>query len=91
QDNVPNRISSEIYTSHVAVDVADAVETARPADYPAEVPVMTTRYCLRRELGKCLKDPSGKDWRGPLTLVSGTTRMRVDFDCRNCRMNLYKA
>ncbi|MDE6062041.1 MAG: U32 family peptidase [Duncaniella sp.] len=90
-DNVANRLAREFYTSHGAVEVADAVETACPADYPAEVPVMTTRYCLRRELGKCLKDPSGKDWRGPLTLVSGTTRMRVDFDCRNCRMNLYKA
>lgn len=96
-DNVANRLAREFYISHGATEIADAVETSGARNHAqqssdassAEAPVMTTRYCLRREMGKCLREPSGKDWTGPLTLVSGPTRLRVEFDCRLCRMNLY--
>lgn len=88
-DNVANRLAREFYESHGAVDIAPAIEVARPEDKSTDAPVMTTRYCLRRELGKCLREKSGKDWTGPLTLVNGNTRLRVEFDCKACRMNLY--
>lgn len=88
-DNVANSLAREFYLSHGATDIATAIETAAAGSQAFSEPVMTTRYCLRRELGKCLKDPAGKDWTGPLTLVSGSTRLRVDFDCKACRMNLY--
>ncbi len=88
-DNVANRLAREFYISHGADEIASAIETAGPDEHPTDEPVMTTRYCLRRELGKCLKESSGKDWQGPLTLTSGQTRLRVDFDCKACRMKLY--
>lgn len=88
-DNVANRLAREFYISHGAKDIVPAIEVAKGSSREGAEPVMTTRYCLRRELGKCLKESCGKDWRGPLTLVSGQTRLRVEFDCKACRMNLY--
>ena len=74
-----------------SVEVLNDASVEALNDASVEAPVMTTRYCLRKELGKCLKDPSGKDWRGPLTLISANTRLRLDFDCKNCRMQVYQA
>ncbi len=85
-DNVANRLAREFYMSHGVTDITPAVEVVRPS---GEVPVMTTRYCLRKELGRCLLTPAGKDWDTDLHIVSGNTRMRVEFDCKNCRMHLY--
>ena len=85
-DNVANRLAREFYSDHGASAIGSAVETGGDN---SQAPVMTTRYCLRRELGKCLREPSGKDWKGPLTLISGPVRLRADFDCQACRMNLY--
>lgn len=55
---------------------------------------MTTRYCIRRELGVCLcdrnVDPRRRDrFAGPLTISTGPHTFRLDFDCKNCEMNLY--
>lgn len=85
-DNVANRLAREFYADHGAVEIGAAVETGGDR---CEAPVMTTRYCLRRELGHCLREPEGRKWKGPLTLVSGPLKLRADFDCQACRMNLY--
>lgn len=85
-DNVANRKAEEFYRDHGAEAITPAVETTRPLT--GEVPVMTTRYCLRREMGCCLKTPEGKRWPSPLFLVSGKLRLRVDFDCKRCGMEL---
>lgn len=84
-DNVSNRLARDFYTSHGATSFTPAVEVERPE---GETVVMTTRYCLRREMGKCLLSPEGRDWPQPLWLESGRLRMRVDFDCKRCGMNL---
>ena len=54
---------------------------------------MTTRYCIRRELGCCLRDsgvaPARKArYAGPLTISTGPHSFRLDFDCARCEMNL---
>ncbi len=85
-DNVANHKAEEFYRSHGATSITPAVETAPPTE--GEVPVMTTRYCLRREMGCCLKTPEGGRWPSPLFLVSGKLRLRVDFDCKRCGMEL---
>jgi len=86
-DNVANRLAEEFYRSHGVTEIDPAVELKRPDD---ETMVMTTRYCIRRELGKCLLTPQGKQWPdGPLYLTSGNIRLRVEFDCKRCGMNIY--
>jgi len=56
--------------------------------------VMTTRHCLRYELGWCLIHPNPEPWKrleepdGPLFLENGPTRLECRFDCDRCRMEL---
>ena len=45
-------------------------------DIPAEL--LRSRYCIRRELGRCGSEP--------LWLVNQNNRLRVEFDCRHCEM-----
>ena len=59
-------------------------ETHDPA-----TPVMTCHYCIRRQLGICLKE-GGRAMPLALRLANGTT-FRLDFDCKNCLMKLYLA
>lgn len=54
------------------------------------VRVMTSRYCIRRECGRCLRSPQGRLWRGPLYLSGpGGAMFRAEFDCDKCRMHLF--
>ena len=49
-------------------------------------PVMRSAYCIRREIGQCLKEhPTLK---GELFLVRGRFRYRLRFDCARCEMSL---
>lgn len=56
--------------------------------------VMTTRHCLRYELGWCPTQPNPDPWQrlpepqGPLFLSNGPTRLECRFDCPRCRMEL---
>ena len=86
-DNVANALAREFYTSHGAMVDAPAMETGRSTSLRERV--METRYCLRREMGRCLRTPEGKLWKGPLRLVTDAGAMDVEFDCAHCRMLLY--
>lgn len=85
-DNVANRISREFYAQHGATDIALAIERAPQSN--ERIRVMTTRYCLRREFGCCLRTPSGKNWPRGLHLKSGPMCFDVEFDCKNCQMHI---
>jgi len=56
--------------------------------------VMTTRHCLRYEMGWCRVHPNPEPWKrlaepeGPLFLENGATRLECRFDCARCRMEL---
>lgn len=55
------------------------------------MPLMQCRHCLRYSLGYCVKHGGRKpEWKEPLVLRLGDgRRFRLEFDCRNCQMNLY--
>lgn len=89
-DNVANSLARAFYAEHGATVTENALELD-PKKAADTMQVMTTRYCLRRELGLCLKTPQGRAVKGPLRLLNadGRTRpMRLDFDCKACRMNV---
>lgn len=86
-DNVTNRLAAEFYQSRGAVIAQPAMEVARPA---GELCVMTTKYCLRRELGACLKEKGASTLPSPLFLRNNTGRYRLEFDCGRCGMNVIK-
>lgn len=53
--------------------------------------LMQCRHCIRYALGYCVKNGGKRpDWRDPLYLRLGDGRkFRLDFDCRNCQMNVF--
>ena len=56
-----------------------------------EGPIMQCRHCIRYALGYCVKHGGQRPtWREPLSLVLGDgRRFRLEFDCKNCQMNVY--
>ena len=87
-DNVANRLAADFYRSHSATSIQPALETDR-APLQESTRIMTTRYCLRRELGYCLRTPQGRQLPQPLFLRSGSMRLALHFDCPNCRMHVH--
>jgi len=87
-DNVANAVAAAFYREHGATEIQTALEVNKTS--LSGVRVMQTRYCLRRESGRCLKTSSGREWSaGPMYLTSGNIKFRVEFDCSNCQMNIY--
>lgn len=84
-DNVSNRLARQFYLDHGAHDIAPALEIRPPK---GETAVMTMRYCLRRELGACLREKGAGKLPTPLYLKNKAATYRLDFDCKNCRMRL---
>lgn len=56
-DNVANHLAAVFYKEHGVKHIASAIEVAKE-NFNGLV-VMHTRYCLRRELGLCLKTDAG--------------------------------
>ena len=92
-DNVSNRLAEEFYRSHGVTDIKPAAEVDSQLDRSCPIHVMTTRYCLRRELGKCLLTPEGRTWGGGGSLYLSSDhsglRLRADFDCSRCGMDIF--
>ena len=85
--NVANKRAEEFYRKRGVQTIAPAFELAPPE---SETAVMTTRHCIRRSLGIC-PATSGKkspDREGPLYIENERGRFRLDFDCRDCEMNI---
>lgn len=92
RDNVANSLSKKFYEDHGVNDIRHAYEINK-ANGSTEV--MTTRYCLRRELGCCLKDKTLSQkiksrFISPLYISSGNLNFKLDFDCKNCEMKVNK-
>ena len=80
--NISNRLSQEFYG---AEDIS-AYELKGGIG-----PIMQCRHCIRYSLGYCVRH-GGKHptWHEPLSLVLGDgRRFRLEFDCKNCQMNVY--
>lgn len=87
-DNVANHLAEEFYRDHGVERITPAIEVQKPAGQEP-VPVMHSRYCLRRELGACRLDTKAKQLPAELYLRNAGTLLRVDCDCNRCEMHLY--
>lgn len=86
-DNVANRLAERFYREHGVLNIEPAAELR--SDFAPGTRLMTTRYCLRRELGCCIRDGRGEALVEPLTLRhDGMPALRLHFDCRNCEMHV---
>lgn len=94
-DNCANSLAEQFYKEHGVEKIEPALETI-PGRERAGVQkkrVMTTRYCLRRELGCCKKECAGnpqlsRRYCEPLTISTGPHTFELEFDCKSCEMHV---
>jgi putative protease len=82
--NVVNHLSEKFYRERGVTNIQSGYELL--SDYAGAV-VMTSRYCIRRECGMCLKNPKTK-YRGKLFIENNFHTFELKFDCANCEMSL---
>ena len=87
-DNVANHLAEQLYRDHGVTDIVPALEAATPVT--ATTPLMHTRYCLRRQLGTCLKGRNANRLPRDLYLKTGSTLLKVSCDCKSCEMIITK-
>ena len=85
--NVANHLSRDFYQACGKTLAEDAFELRVPQCQL----LMQCRHCLRYSLGYCVKRGGQvPQWREPLVLqLSDGRRFPLQFDCRNCQMNVY--
>ena len=83
QDNVTNHLAAEFYRDHGVEQIDAPLELSEEFDGKC---VMTSSYCIRREIGQCLREKP--TLKGDLYIEHGFHRYRLDFDCARCEMRL---
>ena len=81
--NVVNSLSRRFYLKHGVEHIVDGLDLWSTT---LGERVMESSYCIRREIGECLK--KGTKLRERLYIEHGRHRYRLDFDCAKCRMSL---
>lgn len=85
--NVANSLARTFYEEHGVTSVDPAFELQPVAD----VPLMFSKHCLRYSMGWCPNHQKGRSpFREPYYLVYKETRLRLQFDCKQCRMLVLK-
>lgn len=86
--NVSNHLAKEFYAEHgcnVTEPAFELLEKTKGKE------VMTTKYCIRREMGYCPKN--GKvpdDWSGGKFILHGQYQdFDLTFNCKDCVMQIY--
>ena len=91
--NIANQLSRDFYhaDSVTAYELFDHGSKCDVAMKGGIGPIMQCRHCLRYALGYCIKHGGKRPtWREPLSLRLGDGRLfRLEFDCKNCQMNVY--
>lgn len=83
-DNVTNSLA-ELFYARFGASVQEKGYDLR-SDL-SQVEVMTTPYCIRREMGMCLRQ-RGNGRATPLWLRHGRQAYRLEFDCGRCLMKV---
>jgi putative protease len=89
--NVSNQAARAFYERAAGTVLEPAAELQSNLDGRV---MMTTRHCLKYEMGWCHVHQNPQPWaqmpepKGPLFIENGPTRLECRFDCANCRMEL---
>jgi putative protease len=84
--NVMNAKAETFYRRHGVVRIESAAESG--LDLRGRQ-VMTTRYCLKHQLGLCPTRGAAESLAEPLFLVDDEgNRLRLHFDCTRCEMEI---
>ena len=88
--NVSNKMARKFYERHGVTEIEKAFELQWD---PGKARVMTTKYCVKYELGKCPKfqrDTMGTKLVEPLTLKHGENEYKLKFNCKPCEMEIWE-
>jgi putative protease len=78
--NVSNRAARTFYLDRGAINIEPAFELSPRRD----IPLMHLAHCLRFEHRCCPSTHGPSPFENPFFLESGKTRLKVEFDCKNC-------
>ena len=89
--NVYNSAAHDFYAKHGVKLIEAAYESHGEA---GEVPLMITRHCIRYSLSlcpkqaKCVIGVQGQVRAEPMTLINGSEKLRLEFNCKACEMHV---
>ena len=92
--NVVNRKAEEFYRRHGVTLIQRGPDEPqnRLLHSDKNFPLMTTKYCLRYELGQCLKLKNNAtvspEYKGNLFLLNNGRKFKLCFDCTKCEMQI---
>ncbi len=88
--NVSNKLARAFYKRHGVTEIEKAFELQWD---PGKARVMTTKYCVKYELGKCARfqrETMGEKLVEPLTLTHGENEYKLKFNCKPCEMEIWE-
>ncbi len=88
--NVSNKLARAFYKRHGVTEIEKAFELQWD---PGKSRVMTTKYCVKYELGKCARyqrDTMGEKVAEPLVLKHGEVEYKLKFNCKPCEMEIWE-
>jgi len=88
--NVSNELARKFYHRHGVTEIEKAFELQWD---PGKARVMTTKYCVKYELGKCPKyqrNTMGEKVVEPLVLKHGDNEYKLKFNCKPCEMEIWE-
>ncbi|AWG20272.1 peptidase U32 [Flavobacterium faecale] len=88
--NVANKTARKFYERHGVTEIEQAFELQWE---PGKSRVMTTKYCIKYELGKCpihQKATMGEKLKEPLVLKQGELEYKLKFNCKPCEMEIWE-
>jgi 23S rRNA 5-hydroxycytidine C2501 synthase len=88
--NVSNSMARKFYHRHGVTEIEKAFELQWD---PGKARVMTTKYCVKYELGKCPKyqrETMGEKLVEPLVLKNGDNEYKLKFNCKPCEMEIWE-
>lgn len=87
--NIANSLSKQLYTEVLGESLQHSFAPEVNNDFSG-IPLMTTCYCIKRELGICPKDNKKGNTEKHLYLHDNQNKYKVQFDCANCRNLIFK-
>lgn len=92
--NIVNDKAEAFYRRH-GVTTIERGPDQPGIEFKDDFPLMTTKYCLRYELGQCLMHKCNKtvspDYASDLFLYNNGNKFRLSFDCKKCEMQIHKS
>lgn len=88
--NVANKLARQFYERHGVTQIEKAFELQWD---PGKSRVMTTKYCVKYELGKCprfQRATMGEKVVEPLVLKQGEVEYKLKFNCKPCEMEIWE-